>query len=293
MGIISSKPKTKWTAEGRNILITGASSGIGEETARLFAKQGANLALIARSRENLERVADECRKLGSKNVKVFCVDLSDTANIEMGMKAAIEEFKSFDVVLLNAGQSQGCYFEEIRDPTQIKYMLDLNVNGIMTSLFYLLPSIFKSKHSRIVVTSSSAGLVGGPFRTIYSATKFALTGFCNSLRMELDQTYGDDAPSVCLLNIAEVKGTKLNKGRMKFGALQPPAEFDEAIAKPLEKACKELVETIVEGKRQWGEPPLVTLLQIFVILLPSVADFLTKRYMKKNMLRNGKRLNVQ
>lgn len=238
-------------------------------------------------------MADECRNLGSEKAKVFGADLSDAASIQQGMKAAIEEFQGFDVVFLNAGQSQGCYFEEIRDPTQIKYMLDLNVNGIMTTLFYLLPHVFKSKHSRIVITSSSAGLVGGPFRTIYSGTKFALTGFCNSLRMELDQTYGDNAPSVCLVNIAEVKGTKLNKGRMTFGAAQPPAEFDETIAKPCEQACQELVQAIVAGKRQWGESPLITLLQILIILLPSVADFLIKRYIKKNMLRNGKRLNEQ
>ena len=146
-----------WSAEGKHVLITGASSGIGAELGRHFAKQGASLALLARNRDSLMIVAEECKTLGAPRVDVFSCDLTDDANIKKAITLAIENFGKFDVLILNAGRSMGCYFEEINDLESINYMLKININGVINSLFYALPSVPKVSDSRIVVMSSVAG----------------------------------------------------------------------------------------------------------------------------------------
>eukprot|EP00521_Asterionellopsis_glacialis_P017644 CAMPEP_0195297884 /NCGR_PEP_ID=MMETSP0707-20130614/22318_1 /TAXON_ID=33640 /ORGANISM="Asterionellopsis glacialis, Strain CCMP134" /LENGTH=251 /DNA_ID=CAMNT_0040359807 /DNA_START=17 /DNA_END=769 /DNA_ORIENTATION=+ len=251
MGLLWSTASSEWEAEGKTVLITGASSGIGAEVARNFARKGANLALVARRKDALERICEECKQLGSPRAEVITCDLTDNSNIKSAMEKAVSIFKGFDVVVLNAGRSQGCYFEEIKDVDQIDHMLKLNVNGVITSLHYLLPSIYKSRHSRIVIISSVAGLIGALYRTIYCASKHALTGFSSALRLELKDTYGSEAPAVCLVNFPEVAGTELNTGRMDFGADCPPVEFDASSASPLSSACEGLMDAIGQGKREW------------------------------------------
>ena len=290
MGSLFSSP-AEWTPRGRSFLITGASSGIGAETARQLSERGAkNLALIARNNNSLERVAEECRELGAGSVKTYTADLTDRNSIESATSRAVADFTSFDVVVLNAGRSQGCYFEEIKDVAQIEYMVNLNITGVITSLHYLMPSLKKSSDSRIVVISSTAGIVGVPYRTIYCGTKHALTGFCSSLRMELKDTYGADSPAVCLINFAEVSGTKVNDNRMDFGADLPPAVFDAGSAGvlSLKEAVQGLVSAIAAGKREWGQPLKATLLRPFSFLIPDLIDSVVMKHIRRNTYRQGK-----
>lgn len=88
----------------------------------------------------------------------------------------VAEFGRIDVIVLNAGMSMGCYFEDIKDLSDGDYMLNLNVMGVANVLHYAIPHIPKQSSSRIVVISSVAGLVGVPFRTLYCASKWAATG---------------------------------------------------------------------------------------------------------------------
>jgi len=138
------------------------------------------------------------------------------------------------------------------------------------------------------VISSTAGIIGVPFRTIYCASKHALTGFCNSLRIELNDTYANNAPAVCLINFPEVSGTKLNSDRMDFGAEQPPAEFDVSAAMPLPKAVEGLMVAIAAGKREWGQPLKVTLLRPLYSLIPAILDGIVMKHVKKTTYRQGK-----
>ena len=176
--------ESSWQATSRNVFITGASSGIGAELARAFAREGAKLALLGRNVDRLQQVAKDCVRLGAEAVQVYSADLTVNADIERATRQAIQDFEGFDVVILNAGRSQGCYFEEIQDIEQIDYMMKLNVSGVMIPLQKLLPSIHKSRHSRIVFISSTAGVVPVPYRTVYSASKFAVSGFCDTLRLD-------------------------------------------------------------------------------------------------------------
>jgi len=274
-----------WSASGKHVLVTGASSGIGAELAKMFAREGCSkLGLVARSKEALDQVASECLRLGAQSVEVFLCDLTDSRAVQRTCQSIRTKFQSkLDVVVLNAGRSQGCYFEEIRDSSHIEYMLKLNLQSVIEMCHFLLPSVVKSNQSRITVVSSSAGLVGVPYRTVYCASKFGLTGFCNALRMELQDTHGvEGAPSLNLINFPEVAGTALNAGRMDFGAATAPAQFDASKALPLRDACELAYQrSIVEGAREWGQPLKVKLLLPLYSLIPNFVDRIVLQHVKK------------
>lgn len=273
----SFQSKNEWTSEGKNVLITGASSGIGLELAKQFAKQGASLALLARSKDTLAKVADECIALGSPRAEIFVCDLTNEADIKKSMESIKDTMGTLDVVILNAGRSQGCYFEEIKDVDSIGYMIKLNVTSVISCLHFILPIVPKSSSSRIVFISSVAGLIGVPYRTIYCSSKHAMAGFVNALRIELLDTYGKDSPAVQLINFPEVKGTSLNAGRMDFGADLPPAQFKEGAILEVKQACTMLLEQIALGAREWGQP---FKFKVLIPLRGLIADVLDKIILK-------------
>jgi NADP-dependent 3-hydroxy acid dehydrogenase YdfG len=273
-------------------LITGASSGIGAELARCFAREGGNLALVARNQTKLEEVAEECRKLGSARVHIYSCDLTKNSEIEASMAKALDDFKGFDVVVMNAGRSQGCFFEEIEDVDQIDYMMKLNVGGVIIPLRKLLPGIHKSSRSRIVVVSSVAGKIPVLYRTIYSASKAALNGFCNSLRLELGETYGGNAPKVCVMNFPEIKGTLLNEGRMDFRSRQPAVQFKDDGAGDLQLACQGCMNAIRWGRRSWGEPFKVKLLLPVYPFFPRVIEAMILKHLRRTHYRPAAQANL-
>lgn len=274
-----------WSGKGKHILITGASSGIGAEIARQYAAQGATLALFARTTEDLEIVARECREFGCHKVHFYACDLSNPVSTKLAMKQALVDFGRFDVVVLNAGRTQGCFFEEIKDPSQIENMIKLNVNGAITSLHYVLPKVPKTSDSRIVVISNTAGIVAAPYQSVFSATKHALTGFSNALRIELKNTYGRDSPRVCLVSLPEVSGTRLNAGRMDMGAKLPPTKWYSWAGMPLPQAVRALLPAIAAGKREFGQPRRFDFWRSLYPLCPEWVDFWMMKHIQKTHFR--------
>ena len=243
--------------------------------------------MLARNQEALSAVSKECTSLGAPKVEIFPCDLTNDVELKEAIESAIEKFGRFDVLFLNAERSQGCYFEEIKDLDSINYMLKINVNGVINSVYHALPSVPKSSSSRIIFIGSVSGLIPVPYRTIYCASKHALTGFANSLRLELTDTYGKEAPLVQLINIPEVSGTKLNSGRMDFGADLPPMEFmaEKSRVAPVQEACSLLMKQIVKGTREWGQPMKMTILLSLKYMIPKIIDSLILKTVKKTHYR--------
>jgi hypothetical protein len=183
------------------------------------------------------------------------------------------------VVVLNAGRCQGCYFEEIKDVRQIEQLFKLNVPGAISTLHYLLPHMPKSKDSRIVVMSHTAGIVATPYQSIFSASKHALTGFASSLRMELNNTYREEAPKVCLVSFPEVSETKINVSGMNMGARLPAARWYSSAGIPLSLAVHDLLLAIAAGKQEHGQSKKCNIF-IWRLLYP-ICPNLVDRWMLK------------
>lgn len=166
--------------KGKVTVITGASSGIGMASAREFAKTGATLVLAARSTDKLEKLADELKDLTS--VLVVTTDVSKEEDCKHLIEATVEKFGRIDILINNAGLSMRAMFKDL-DLAVIHRLMDVNFWGCVYCTKYALPYLLESKGSIVGVTSIS-GYKGLPARTGYSASKFAMNGFLDTLRTE-------------------------------------------------------------------------------------------------------------
>ena len=167
--------------DNKTVVVTGASSGIGEALAREFAARGANVVLGARSADKLERITAEIRATGAQAV-CRVVDVVKPEECERLIGAAVEHFGGIDVLICNAGLSMRALFDEV-DLEVLHRLMDVNFWGTVNCCKYALPYLQASKGS-VVGVSSVAGLHGLPGRTGYSASKYAMTGFLETLRIE-------------------------------------------------------------------------------------------------------------
>ncbi|MEO0450219.1 MAG: SDR family oxidoreductase [Pseudomonadota bacterium] len=171
------------SASGRkSIFITGAASGIGAETARLFHKRGWFCGLYDINETGLTEIETE---LGAENCHVAKLDVTKRDD----WAAAIEGFSAttsgkMDVLFNNAGIGRHGWFEDI-PPEEADLIVDINVKGVINGVYAALPLLKETKGARIVNTASTAGVVGSPRLAVYSATKFAVRGLTEALDVEL------------------------------------------------------------------------------------------------------------
>ncbi len=168
---------------GRVVLVTGASSGIGAELARQFAAAGARVALAARDTERLEHVAAECRATGA-DAFVTRADVSVESDCRDMIERTVAHFGTLDILVNNAGLGSSGRFDEITDLSIFETLMRVNYLGSVWSTAYALPHLKRSR-GQVVAISSLTGLAGVPKRTAYGATKHAMAGFFDSLRIEL------------------------------------------------------------------------------------------------------------
>jgi len=165
----------------KTVVVTGASSGIGEALAREFAARGARVVMGARSVPKLQLIAGEIRAKGGQ--AVYCgVDVAKPEECRELIGTAVREFGGVDVLVCNAGLSMRAIFDDV-DLEVLHRLMDVNFWGTVNCCKFALPYLQASKGS-IVGVSSVAGLHGLPGRTGYSASKYAMTGFLETLRIE-------------------------------------------------------------------------------------------------------------
>jgi short-subunit dehydrogenase len=171
---------------GKSIVVTGASSGIGKALCLALAPQRPRLVLAARDTARLEEVAADCRAAGAETL-VVSTDVTSTDQCRALVNRSVEAFGGLDVLVNNAGVGMLSRFDELEDLSVYERLMKVNYLGGVYPTYYALPHL-KKRRGQIVVMSSLAGLTGVPTRTGYAASKHAVFGFFDSLRIELDGT---------------------------------------------------------------------------------------------------------
>lgn len=245
--------------QGKNIVITGASGGIGAEIAKLCAKRGANLALLARSVDKLEQLKKELEELYSIKVFVYQLDVSNTDEIQRVFQSIFKEMITVDILVNNAGFG---VFREAHEATieEMKSMFEVNVVGLMASTSMVLIKMRERRFGHIINIASQAGKIATPKSSIYSATKHAVLGYSNSLRMELADyqvfvtTVNPGPIATNFFNIADEQGTYV-KNVQKF-MLQP------------EYVAGKVVDAMLSKTREINLPRWMNLGSIVYTLFP-------------------------
>lgn len=169
---------------GRDIaVITGGSSGIGKECARLLAAQGAKVYLVGRSQERLDKALDELRSHGADCEGIAC-DVSDEAHLERAVERVTQAEGKVDHLILSHGVMHLRPVEELA-LADFEQMMRINYLGTVASIKAFLPAIRAGRRKRIAILSSLAAKVAPPYFSAYSASKSAVSGFAHALRQEL------------------------------------------------------------------------------------------------------------
>ncbi|WP_131972653.1 SDR family oxidoreductase [Exiguobacterium sp. s166] len=168
--------------ENKVVIITGASSGIGEATAKLLAKQGAQLVLAARREDRLKTLQQEIEQLGGKAVYQV-TDVTDASQVDALAKLAQDTFGSVDVLVNNAGLMP---LSKLNKNKQDEWntMVDVNIKGVLYGIGAVLPYMREQKRGHIINISSVAGHDVMPSSAVYSGTKFAVRAITEGLRKE-------------------------------------------------------------------------------------------------------------
>ena len=173
------------TFREKTVIVTGASSGIGKALTLQLADEGAWLALAAREVQRLDAMVLECQQRGGKAIAIP-TDVADESQCCTLIQRTQETYGRIDMLVNNAGMAVVSKLEDLPDLHQFKQVMDVNFYGMVYCTYYALPYI-KEAGGRIVNVSSLGGVMAIPFNTSYIASKFAVNGFSDSLRMELTQ----------------------------------------------------------------------------------------------------------
>ena len=166
------------------VLITGASSGFGEDAARLFAMEGCKVVLAARRLERLQALAAEIQDAGGEALAVP-VDVSQPAEIAVMVQSALDLYGHIDILFNNAGYGIMDWFEKLDPERNIETIIKVNLIGTMLVTHAVLPQMLKRRKGHIINMSSVAGLIASPLISTYSAGKFGVRAFTDGLRREV------------------------------------------------------------------------------------------------------------
>jgi NADP-dependent 3-hydroxy acid dehydrogenase YdfG len=166
------------------VLITGASSGFGEDSARLFAAKGCRVVLAARRLDRLSQLAEEIRSQGG-NALVAELDIRDGSQIESVVDNVLKEYGSVDILFNNAGFGRLDWLENLARQEDINAQIDVNLRGLIQMTRKILPGMLAQRSGVIINMSSVAGKLAPPLYSVYAATKFGVRGFSEALRREV------------------------------------------------------------------------------------------------------------
>ncbi|GAB2269673.1 hypothetical protein Dimus_004595 [Dionaea muscipula] len=196
---------------GKVVLITGASSGIGEHIAYAYARRGACLALAARRENRLDEVAAKAKRLGSRKVLVIAADVSKIDHCKRIVDETINHFGRVDHLINNAGVASSCILENYSDITDMKPLMEINFWGAVYTTKLAIPHLRKSK-GRIIAIASPCRWLPTPTATLYNASKAAMWSLFETLRIEVAPDIGITIVDPVFVESEMLQGKHLLKG---------------------------------------------------------------------------------
>ena len=228
---------------GAVVLITGASSGIGRAAALAFAKEGAKLVLAARRRDQLEDAAASVRSLGGEAV-VTQTDVADRQQVQSAVNTAVSSFGGrLDILVNNAGIGYYGMLEEM-PLKEIETLWNVNMMGTIYATQAAIPLMRKQGGGQIINIASVAGKIGNPGNAIYCATKFAMVGMSEALRVELHGS-GIEVSVICPIGtnteFFEASSARSKRAHSPMGPIHTAEKVARAIVRCARRPRPEVI----------------------------------------------------
>ena len=238
--------------DGQTAIVTGASAGIGAETARQLAASGANVVLAARSEDRLDELASELSTHDGERL-VVPTDVRDESAVDALIDETVETFGGIDILVNNAGLSRG---SEVADLSTDEYetMQETNVDGVFYTTRAAIPHV-RNSEGHLVFLGSFAGQYPRSFNPVYAASKWWTRGFAKSVAAQV----GDDGVGVTVINPAEVRSEfQATDGRtfeevFKEGEASEPGEVAEAILFAVSRERSSLSEIDINRRDKFAD----------------------------------------
>jgi short-subunit dehydrogenase len=264
-----------YSLHGKVVLITGASSGFGEDAARLFAREGCKVVLAARRLEKLQSLAAEIQEQGGEAIAIP-VDVNQGAEIEVMVQTVLDLYDRIDILFNNAGFGAVDWFENLEPERHIETLIRVNLIGTMLVTRAVLPHMLERRTGHIINMASVAGLIASPLITTYSASKYGVRAFTDSLRREV-------AP----LGI-DVSGIYPGPAETEFGTHLKQQRTREKINRVIdlrmtsEYVARRVVDLARRPRRSVVIPWWFNIVTTFDTIFPVVVDWILYFFAKKN-----------
>jgi len=255
------------------VIVTGASSGIGLASAREFGRNGARVVMAARSFGKLQEYAPSV----APSERVLCVqcDVTKEADCQALIEATVARFGRIDILVNNAGLSMRAMFKDL-DLQVIHRLMDVNFWGTVNCTKFALPYLLESKGS-VVGVVSVAGFSALPARTGYSASKYAIRGFLDTIRIE----HLKDGLNVLTFAPGYTASNVRNAALTADGSAQGQTPLDESKLMSAERCAQLLLRTLRRRRSQQILSPLGRATVVVHHLFPSLLDRLTYKYIAR------------
>jgi short-subunit dehydrogenase len=260
---------------GKVVLITGASSGFGEDAARLFAKEGCRVVLAARRLERLQALAEEIQANGGEAVAIP-VDVSESVEINLMVQTVLDLYEKIDILFNNAGFGAMDWFENLAPQRHIETLVRVNLTGTMLVTYAVLPGMLKRRSGQIINMASVAGLIASPLITTYSASKYGVRAFTDALRREV-APFGIKVSGIYPGPAVTEFGTHLNKQstREKINSVIDMHMTSNYVA-------RRVVDVARRPRRSLVIPWWFRVITTFDTLFPVIVDWILYFFAKRN-----------
>ncbi|MBI5955042.1 MAG: SDR family oxidoreductase [Chloroflexi bacterium] len=260
--------------ENKVVLITGASSGFGEDAALMFAAEGCKVVLAARRIDRLQALAAKIQDTGGEALAIP-VDIVDVAEVKNLVETTLDLYGQIDILFNNAGIGRVAWFEDHSWDRDINTLIQVNLIGLMQVTHEVLPHMLARGEGHIINMASVAGLMAPPLIASYSASKFGVRGFTDVLRREV-APFGVKVSGI-------YPGPASTEFGQHVGKNQAYRKFRSGFRVHMtsEYVARRVVNVAKRPRRSLIIPWWFRIVYVFDMLFPTIMDWLYFHYVKK------------